>query len=95
MRALIAAGLMAGMALFGGAGIAQADDAVNREVCLAVMALYVNPSEPGGRSYALGMVERYPYMTYDQAKALVARAYASVQWHANPMCNGITIPDNY
>jgi hypothetical protein len=74
----------------GFAPMAHADD-INTEVCRAVMALGVKP----GDGYALGMVQRYPDMTYNQAQALVQRAYSSVQWHANPMCNGVTIPADY
>jgi hypothetical protein len=66
-------------------------DGINREVCLAVMAMGVNPSD----SYSSGMVERYPGMTYDQAKALVERAYRSVRFHENSMCDGVTIPADY
>lgn len=78
------------------AGLAPAAhaDRVDTEVCRAVMALGVNPNNPGD-SYALNMLQRYPDMTYNQARALVDRAYRSVQLHQNPMCDGITIPDNY
>jgi hypothetical protein len=34
-------------------------------------------------------------MTYNQANDLVKPVYRSVHYHDNPMCNGITIPDNY
>ena len=96
MKKLIVGGLAA-LALALGLGMAPTAHAgdINREVCLAVMALYVNPNDDSGTDYALGMLERYPNMTYSQAKALVVRAYHSVQFHANPMCNGITIPPNY
>jgi hypothetical protein len=69
-------------------------DGVNAEVCRAVMAAGVNPYDPGD-DYALGMVERYPNMTYNQAKDLVVNAYQSVHFHENPMCNGINMPENY
>jgi hypothetical protein len=69
-------------------------DTVDTEVCRAVMAMGVNPFNPND-NYAVGMVERYPDMTYNQAKALVERAYRSVQYHENPMCDGIKIPENY
>ena len=94
MKKLIIGGLAALALGLVGAPTAHADD-VNREVCLAVMALYINPNDGSGDDYAVGMLQRYQNMTYSQAKALVARAYASVQWHANPMCNGITIPPDY
>jgi hypothetical protein len=83
--AVIAAGVAIGLAPAANA------DGINTEVCLAVMALGVEP----GDTYALGMVQRYPNMTYNQAIALVEQAYSSVQWHANPMCNGVTIPPDY
>ena len=35
------------------------------------MALFVNPNDDSGDSYAVGMLQRYPNMTYNQAKALV------------------------
>lgn len=69
-------------------------DSVDIEVCRAVMALGVDPYDPAS-SYALNMLERYPDMTYNEAKALVERAYNSVRFHDNPMCDGVTIPDNY
>jgi hypothetical protein len=79
--------------LLGLAPLAHADG-INRETCLAVMALGVNPYDPDDR-YAVNMLERYPDMTYNQARALVETAYRSVQYHDNPMCNGVTIPANY
>ncbi|WP_431237801.1 hypothetical protein ACQ86B_24495 [Mycolicibacterium aichiense] len=85
----IGALVVAGLAV-GPAPMAQADD-INRQVCLAVMAMGVKP----GDGYALTMVQSHPDMTYSQATALVYRAYSSVQWHANPMCNGVTIPADY
>ncbi|MGE0218406.1 hypothetical protein [Mycolicibacterium sp.] len=88
--AVVAAGLAIGLA-----PSAHADDDINREVCLAVMAMGVNPNDGSGGKYALGMVQRYPDMTYNQATALVEQAYNSVQYHANPTCNGITIPPDY
>jgi hypothetical protein len=66
-------------------------EGINREVCLAVMALGVTPSD----NYSRDMVQRYPGMTFDQTKALVERAYSSVRFHGNPMCDGVTIPDDY
>ncbi|WP_208022848.1 hypothetical protein, partial [Mycobacterium marinum] len=36
-----------------------------------------------------------PDMTYNQANDLVKKAFGSVRWHNNPMCDGITIPENY
>ena len=94
MKKLIGGGLAALAISLAVAPTAHAGD-INREVCLAVMALYVNPNDDSGTDYALGMLERYPNMTYSQAKALVVRAYHSVQFHANSMCNGITIPPDY
>ena len=94
MKKLIVGGLAALAIGLAGAPTAHADD-VNREVCLAVMALYINPNDGSGDDYAVGMLQRYPNMTYSQAKALVVRAYHSVQFHANSMCDGITIPPNY
>jgi hypothetical protein len=41
------------------------------------------------------MLQRYPDMTDNQAKGLVDRAYRSVQYHENPMCDGIKIPADY
>lgn len=72
---------------------AQADG-INREICLAVMALGVDPNNPNDH-YTLNMLERYPDMTYNQAMDLVETAYRSVHFHQNPMCDGVTIPDNY
>jgi hypothetical protein len=86
--ALAAAGLVIGLA-----PTAHADD-INTEVCRAVMALGVNPYNPGD-SYTVNMLQRYPDMTYNQATALVETAYRSVQFHDNSMCDGVTIPDNY
>jgi hypothetical protein len=80
-------------ALVGLAPAAHADD-INRETCLAVMALGVNPYDPNDR-YSANMLERYPDMTYNQAKALVETAFRSVRYHDNPMCNGVTIPADY
>ena len=93
MKKLITAAVVAAGLAIGLAPTAHAGD-INREVCLAVMALGVNPYDSGD-SYAVNMLYRYPNMTYNQAKALVERAYHSVQFHGNPMCNGITIPENY
>ncbi len=92
-KKLIPATVVAACLSLGLAPAAHADD-INTEVCLAVMALGVNPNNPSDR-YAVNMLERYPDMTYNQTKALVERAYISVQYHANPMCNGVTIPPNY
>lgn len=69
-------------------------DGINTEVCRAVMAMGINPYDPGD-TYTVNMLQRYPDMTYNQAKALVERAYRSVHLHENPMCNGVTIPENY
>ncbi|SPM43610.1 Mycobacterium numidiamassiliense ORFan [Mycobacterium numidiamassiliense] len=88
MTAAVAAGFAIGLA-----PTAHADD-INREVCLAVMAMGVNPYNPNDH-YALNMLERYPNMTYNQANDLVVTAFRSVRFHENPMCNGITIPENY
>ncbi len=85
--AVVAAGFAVGVA-----PTAHAD--INREVCLAVMAMGVNPYDPND-NYALNMLERYPNMTYNQASDLVKKAFGSVRWHDNPMCNGITIPPDY
>lgn len=96
LRNRVAVGVVAaavGLTL-GQAPTAQADD-TNTEVCLAVMAMGVNPNNSSGNNYALGMVQRYPDMTYNEATNLVVTAYNSVQFHANPMCNGITIPPDY
>ena len=89
-KKLITAAILAVALAIGLAPMARADD-VNREVCLAVMAMGVEP----GDGYALGMIQRHPDMTYNQATSLVVTAYNSVQYHANPMCNGITIPPDY
>lgn len=85
---MLAAGLAIGLA-----SSAHADD-TDRQLCLAIMALGVNPYDPSD-SYTLNMLQRYPDMTYNQAQALVETAYKSVHYHQNPMCNGITIPDDY
>jgi hypothetical protein len=69
-------------------------DAIETEVCRAVMALGVDPSNPND-NYAVGMVERYPDMTYNQAKTLIEQAFRSVRYHENPMCDGVKIPENY
>ena len=69
-------------------------DALDTEVCRAVMALGVDPSNPND-DYAVGMVQRYPDMTYNQAKALIERAFRSVRYHENPMCDGVKIPADY
>lgn len=92
MRKLIAAAVAAGGLAVGLAPVAHAD--INREVCLAVMAMGVNPYNPN-ETYVLNMLERYPDMTYNQANDLVKKAFGSVRYHDNPMCNGITIPENY
>lgn len=89
---LIPAVVMAAGLAMGLAPAAHAD--VNTEVCLAVMALNINPYDPND-GYALGMVQRYPDMTYNQALNLAKKAYSSVHWHQNPMCNGVTIPPDY
>ncbi|WP_293001557.1 hypothetical protein [Mycobacterium sp.] len=86
--ALVTIGLSLGFA-----PCAHADD-INREVCLAVMAMGVNPYDPSDH-YALNMLERYPNMTLNQTDDLVKAAFRSVRYHDNPMCNGITIPENY
>ena len=93
MKKLIIGGLAALALGLVGAPTAHADD-IDTEVCLAVMAVGVTPYDYGD-TYAANMLQRYPNMTYNQAKALVERAYHSVQFHENPMCNGITIPENY
>ena len=85
---LVAAGLSIGLAP------TAHGDGINTEVCRAVMAMGVNPYNPSD-TYTVNMLERYPDMTYNQAKALVERAYRSVQFHENPMCNGVTIPPDY
>ena len=93
MKKLIGGGLAAlalGLVM---APMAHGGD-INREVCLAVMAGGITPDDYGD-TYAANMLYRYPDMTYNEAKALVKRAYHSVQYHENPMCNGITIPENY
>jgi hypothetical protein len=89
----ITAAVVAAVLAIGLAPTAHADG-INTEVCRAVMALGVNPYNAGD-SYTVNMLQRYPDMTYNQAQALVERAYRSVQFHENPMCDGITIPDNY
>lgn len=91
-RKLIAAAVVAAGLAIGLAPTAHAD--INREVCLAVMAMGVDPYNPSD-TYALNMLERYPDMTYNQANDLVKKAFGSVRWHNNPMCNGVTIPENY
>ena len=91
-KRLITAVLTAGFAM-GLAATAHADR-INAEVCRAVMAAGVNPYNPSD-SYALDMLERYPNMTYNQAKDVVVNAYRSVHFHENPMCDGITLPENY
>jgi hypothetical protein len=91
-KLIAAAFAVAGLAI-GLAPTAEADG-INTEVCRAVMALGVNPYNPSD-SYTVNMLQRYPDMTYNQAKALVERAYRSVQLHENSMCDGVTIPDNY
>ena len=92
-KKLITAAVVAAGLAIGPAPAAHADD-INTEVCRAVMALGANPYDPGD-SYAVNMLQRYPDMTYNQAKALVERAYRSVRLHENPMCDGITLPENY
>lgn len=92
-KMLITAAVVAAGFAIGLAPAAHADD-INREVCLAVMAMGVNPYDPNDH-YALNMLERYPNMTYNQASDLVKKAFGSVRWHNNPMCNGITIPSDY
>jgi hypothetical protein len=91
-RRLISA-MLATWGLMSLAPTAYGDD-VNTEVCRAVMAMGVNPFNPRD-TYAADMLQRYPDMTYNQAKGLVERAYRSVQYHENPMCDGIKIPANY
>lgn len=91
-KKLIAAAAAAAGLTVGLAPTAHAD--INREVCLAVMAMGVNPYDPNDQ-YALNMLERYPDMTYNQANDLVKRAFGSVRYHDNSMCNGVTIPENY
>ncbi|GJO23495.1 hypothetical protein NJB1507_23680 [Mycobacterium marinum] len=91
-KRLITAALVATGFAIGLAPPAQAD--INREVCLAVMAMGVDPYNPSD-TYALNMLQRYPDMTYNQANELVKKAFGSVRWHSNPMCDGITIPENY
>jgi hypothetical protein len=91
-KKLITAAVVAGGLAVGLAPTAHAD--INREVCLAVMAMGVDPYNPSD-TYALDMLQRYPDMTYNQANDLVKKAFGSVRWHSNPMCNGITIPDQY
>ncbi|GJN95845.1 hypothetical protein NJB1907f44_26440 [Mycobacterium marinum] len=51
--AVVAAGFAVGLA-----PTAHADD-INREVCLAVMAMGVNPYDPSDH-YTLNMLQRYP-----------------------------------
>lgn len=91
-KKLISAAVVAGGFAIGLAPAAHAD--INREVCLAVMAVGVDPYNPSD-NYALNMLDRYPDMTYNQANDLVKKAFGSVRWHNNPMCNGVTIPENY
>ncbi|OBK19393.1 hypothetical protein [Mycobacterium asiaticum] len=91
-KKLITAAVLAFGVAVGLAPAAHAD--INREVCLAVMAMGVNPYDPSDH-YALNMLERYPNMTFNQANDLVKQAFGSVRWHNNPMCNGVTIPENY
>lgn len=86
--AAVAAGLAVGLA-----PAATADD-LSRQVCLAVMAGGVNPNNPND-NYALFLVQQNPNMTYNQASDLVRKAFGSVRYHDNPMCNGVTIPENY
>lgn len=88
ITAVVAAGLALGLA-----PTAHADD-INRQVCLAVMAMGVNPYDPNDH-YALTMLQQFPNMTYNQADDLVKTAFRSVRYHDNPMCNGVTIPENY
>jgi len=58
------------------------------------MAMGVNPYNPN-ETYVVNMLQRYPDMTYNQANDLVKQAFGSVRYHDNPMCNGVTIPENY
>lgn len=91
-KLITAAVVVAGLAI-GFAPTAHADE-VSTMVCRAVMAMGVNPYNPND-NYTLTVVQIYPNMTYNQANALVERAYRSVHFHENPMCDGITIPPDY
>ena len=66
MKKLIVGGLAALALGLGMAPTAHAGD-INREVCLAVMALGVNPYD-SGESYIVNMLERYPNMTYNRPR---------------------------
>ncbi|BDB41533.1 MULTISPECIES: hypothetical protein [Mycobacterium] len=90
-KLIIGAVVSAGMAV-GLAPTAHAD--INAEVCEAVMAYSINPYDPSDH-YALNMLQRYPNMTYNQANDLVKKAFGSVRYHDNPMCNGFSLPENY
>jgi hypothetical protein len=48
------------------------------------MAMGVNPFNPNDTD-AVNMLQRYPDMTYNQAKALAEKAYRSVQYHEDPV----------
>ena len=90
---LVLGAVVAAVIATGLAPAAQADG-INREICLAVMALGVDPNNPNDH-YTLNMLERYPDMTYNQAVDLVETAYRAVHFHQNPMCDGVTIPVYY
>ncbi|ANW64061.1 hypothetical protein BCA37_11050 [Mycobacterium sp. djl-10] len=90
IRGVAGATVFASLTSIGLAPVAHAADDIERQTCLAVMAMGATPD-----SYAITLVTMYPDMTYNQARALVQRAFESVQYHQNPMCNGVTIPDDY
>ena len=89
MLSRVMAAAVAGCAALILAPVAAADDAAT-QTCRAVMAMGATPD-----SYVLTLLQIHPDMTYNQAYSLIQRAFNSVLYHQNPLCNDVTIPPNY